>query len=173
MRGKQRLKKRNILYIIFVSLLYFIFRMIHISGILSENISFLSFYISFILIVLPSVYGAVSYYLIGSLPRAMLMNFLGLTISVIVITLCTQCPPLSGYLDYDYEFCWNTQCPPLSEGMWFIVLIPVMLISYFAARLIHTSKSRKYKLLVSILFCVVLAGIAGIVYSVIYALLSW
>lgn len=141
------MKKQNILYIFFASLLYSIFRMIQISGILSENISVQSFYITLILIILPSLYGAVSYFLIGRLPKALLMNGAALIIAAAAVTFCTK-------------------CPPLSEGIVIIFQVPALLTAYFAAKLIHTSKSRKYKLLVSILFCVILAGIAGIMYSV-------
>lgn len=141
------MKKRDVFYIIFASLFYFIFRMIQISGRLSENVSILSFYISFIFIILPSLYGAVSYFFIGRLPKTLLMNGAALIAAAAAVTFCTK-------------------CPPLSEGIEIILQAPALLTAYFAARLIHTSKSRKYKLLVSILFCVILAGIAGIMYSV-------
>lgn len=141
------MKKRIVFYIIFASLLSFLFRMNQLSGVLSEKVSVQSFYITLILIILPSLYGAVSYFLIGRLPKALLMNGAALIIAAAAVTFCTQ-------------------CPPLSEGVVIILQVPALLTAYFAAKLIHTSKSRKYKLLVSILFCLILAGIAGIMYSV-------
>lgn len=141
------MKKRIIFYIIFASILSFLFRMIPLSGILGENVSVQSFYITFILIVLPSLYGAVSYFLTGRLPKALLMDGAALIIAAAAVTFCTQ-------------------YPPLSEGIVIILQVPALLTAYFAAKLIHTSKSRKYRLLVSILFCVILAGIAGILYFV-------
>lgn len=141
------MKKRIVFYIIFASILSFIFRMIQLSGILTENVSVQSFYISLIFMILPSLYGAVSYFLIGRLLKALLTNGAALIIAAAAVTFCVQ-------------------CPPLSEGIVILLQVPALLTAYFAAKLIHTSKSRKYRLLVSILFCVILAGIAGIMYSV-------
>lgn len=150
------MKKINILYIIFVVFFNIAARMIQIWAMSAKNNHLILLFDVLIIVVLPSLYGAVSCFLIGRLPKALLMNGAALIAAAAAVAFCTK---------------WF----PLFEGIVIILQIPVLLIAYFAAWLIHTSRSRTYKLLVSILFCVILAGIAGVVHfmSSMLLLLDW